>query len=375
MFAERRAKLMQDIPEGTVLVVPSNKVVLRNNDVSYPFYQNSDFLYLTGWEQPDALLLLSNTEEKFFCEDLPPEKVVWEGSKLGRLEAEQRLSMPVYPRKEIKNHLFDFNVFCSTQPDLCLPHDFNWQQYSLNMRVSKSSEEVGLIKQAIAFTIQGHKYLISQVREGISERALYGAWLSQMYGYGLMAEAYPAIIAAGVNSCTLHYTDLTSTCCLGDLLLIDAGMSYRGYAADLTRTVPVSGKFSVLQKQVYEQVLQIQLASEKFCQPGTSLQDLNKYVDSLYEAAIVELGFRGNVRKYAPHGIGHSLGLDVHDIGLDRLQPIPEGAVITIEPGLYFPEQAIGIRIEDNYLMTSSGLVCLSSDLPKSVSEIEKLCE
>lgn len=382
-FQARRMQIMQALSADDVLLVAAGPLQVRNHDVHYRYRPESNLLYLTNWLEPNAALVLTQTNAWFFCQEPDPLTTVWQGPNIGPKAAQKLLSMPCAKIETLFTFLQNtfggaaHKFWCTgTVPSAVA--GYNWQQYpALSQRAVKIEPELTKIKQAIAASIAGHKAIMQAMLPGVTESALYGVWRQAMGEHALLDEAYPAIIAAGANACILHYQTLNGTCQDSELLLVDAGMEVAGYAADLTRTLPINGKFTAKQAAVYNAVLAIQEAAVNFVKIGTSFAELNAYVDTLYATALQELGVQGELRTYAPHGIGHSLGLDVHDVGLERTQAIPEGAVITIEPGLYFRDTeyaGIGVRIEDNYLMTASGLVCLSTDLPKSLAQIEELC-
>lgn len=381
IYQSRQQEIMQALAADDLLLVTAQEIKIRNLDVCYPFRQASDLLYLTGWQEPNAALLITNTQAYFFCQEQDPIKVLWEGEIIGIEQAKNITGLACYSINTLSNFIAQqhkTNLYHLGDIPIALK-EHTWQSYQqlANMRLVKDQQELKYINTAINASIKGHTAIIAALRPGISERELYGVWLHELCRSGLQHEAYPAIIASGINACTLHYKALASTCKADQLLLVDAGMEYMGYAADLTRTLPVSGKFSPAQADVYQHVLAIQEAAVAFMQPGHSMADLNEYVFDLYSTALADLGITATVTDYAPHGIGHALGLDVHDVGLNKDAALPVGAVITVEPGLYFRDTkyaGIGVRIEDNYLMTASGLQCLSSNLPKTIPELEVLC-
>lgn len=380
-YQKRQHNIMQVLTQDDLFMVTAQEKQMRNMDVYHPFRQASDFLYLTGWHEANAALVITHEQAFFFCQEQDPVKILWQGDIIGLEQAKQITGLSCYPISNLTNfvkqlnklNLYHLGVIPAALQ--ALP----WQEYQqlANMRLIKDQQEIGHINTAIIASINGHQAIMKALEPGISERELYGVWLYELCRSGMQHEAYPAIIAAGMNACTLHYQALASKCQAGQLLLVDAGMEYHGYAADLTRTIPVSGKFSPAQSEVYRHVLAIQAAAVAFMQPGRSMTELNSYVRDLYVQALVDLGVTASVMNYAPHGIGHALGLDVHDVGLNKDMALPIGAVITIEPGLYFRDtkySGIGVRIEDNYLMTENGLKCLSNDLPKTIPEIEEMC-
>lgn len=380
----RQQKLMQQLADNEILLIAASPERIRSNDVHYHYRQDSNLLYLTNWPESNSALIITSKQAWFFCQAEDPVKTIWEGAVLGLDYASSELGLECFNITELST-FFQKNFSSGQYSFLTAGHvptelaDYSWQKYTeiASFRAVKDEYELSEMQQAIAASIAGHKAIMQTAAPGITERELYGIWLQQMHAIGLQYEAYPAIIAAGVNACTLHYKALSGVCQSGQLLLVDAGMECNGYAADLTRTIPINGKFSPEQRDVYQAVLTIQEQAVRFTQPNISFAELNEYVSSLYQTALLDLGVKGDFKKYAPHGIGHSLGLDVHDLGLTAKAKIPVSAVITIEPGLYFRDTVfagIGVRIEDNYLMTDQGLSCLSSDLAKDLDLIEELC-
>jgi len=240
------------------------------------------------------------------------------------------------------------------------------------MRLKKSEEEITRIYKAIDITTSAHEMarevLLSE--ENVAESEVHGT-LEFAFTANNCLPAFPSIVAGGKNATVLHYHENNSMIKKGDLVVIDIGAKFEGYCADLTRTYPANGKFSKRQKELYEIVLEIQAKIAEIAKPGFFINNKEKSDISLQHIA-VNLFKEHNLEKYFLHGIGHQLGLDVHDVS-DHKKPLEVGNVITIEPGIYIKEENIGIRIEDNYIITESGAVCLSEDLPKLSQEIENL--
>jgi len=240
------------------------------------------------------------------------------------------------------------------------------------MRMKKSEQEIARIYQAIDITITAHEAAVSSIQEGIVECEVQAAAEFVISAHGC-TPAFQTIVASGNNTTILHYNKNAASIKQGDLVLIDMGARCGQYCADLSRTYPSSGKFTARQKALYEIVLEVQAQLAQLVKPGYFINNKEKQERSLQHIAF-SLFQKHNLEKYFIHGIGHHLGLNVHDIA-DYTQPLEEGNVITIEPGLYIPEERIGIRIEDDYWITRGGAVCLSENLPKTVSDIEKMMQ
>lgn len=240
-----------------------------------------------------------------------------------------------------------------------------------DMRRSKDLYEIDLIYKAVQITSMAHEAAAAIIKPGVTEYEVQAAAEYVFTQTAGSQPAFPTIVATGRNATILHYTQSSSILRDGELVVIDMGADYGGYAADLTRTIPVSGLFSTRQREIYEIVLEVQAYIESIAVPDMFLKNSEKMGKSLHHKAIAFLEKKG-LEKYMYHGIGHYLGLDVHDVG-SYATPLRSGDVFTIEPGLYFPQENIGIRIEDDYVMTDDGVVCLSSALVKQVEEIEDL--
>ncbi len=427
-FQARRQQLLGEIEEG-IIILSSAPLKTRSNDTEYPYRQNSDFYYLTGFEEANSVLILVKTLELtrtiLYVEPHSDEHALWNGARLGvdaalkRFDVDEVHSILEYPNhiKEIlREHIslyFDFyddsqHVKCAQQNAKELRetrgvkrtirsfHDVTYLIRSL--RLIKSSEEIDLIKKALDVTAKAHHEAMKKCSSGMKEYELQAHMGYVFLSQGAASEAYGAIVAGGNNANTLHYIDNRDTLREGDLVLIDAACEWELYASDITRTFPVNGKFSEAQRSVYEKVLAVQLQVIEAMKPGVKRDWLQKHSEELLCQALVDLGIlKGECdalleskahKKYAPHGIGHWMGLDVHD-------PCPyvdesgeslvfeAGMVMTIEPGIYIRSddetveekyRGIGIRIEDDILITQTGCENLSSMIAKTVDEIEEMC-
>ena len=260
--------------------------------------------------------------------------------------------------------------------------------------MKKSREEIQMIKKAVSISSEAHIEIMKSTRPGINERELYGRFLFEIKKRGADREAYPGIFASGPNACILHYTKNNRVMKKGELVLVDAGGEYNYYAADITRTWPVSGQFSKNQKRLYTQLLKVQKKIIKTLKPGLSFRHIQNQLIKLLSAVMKEEGLlsgplkdiikKQEYKKYYPHSFGHLLGLDVHDVTFSETKNVylKEGFVLTIEPGIYLPEKetslkpelrGLGFRIEDDVLITKTGAEVLSHAVPKEVEELEDL--
>ncbi len=427
-YQARRQKLLDNIEEG-VVILSSSSLKPRSNDTEYPYRQSSDFYYLTGFEEANTLLILVKTSKTqrtiFYVEPYSDEYALWNGARLGVEGARERFLVDeVYSIIEYENHIkeilrehialyYDFYdessyLKCAQESAKELRetrgvkrtlrsfHDVT--HHVRSMRLLKSPEEIEQIRYALSLTASAHHEAMRRCKAGMKEYEL-SAFMSYIFASnGVEHEAYGAIVAGGNNANTLHYISNKETLCDGDLVLIDAACEWELYASDITRTFPVNGKFTDAQRSVYDKVLEVQLLVIKAIKPKVKRDWLQKYSEELLCQALVDLGIlSGEVsalleakahKKYAPHGIGHWMGLDVHDpcpyvddFG-DSLS-FEAGMVMTIEPGIYIKAddetveekyRGIGIRIEDDILVTESGYQNLSFMIAKTVDEIEAMC-
>lgn len=426
VYADRRQRVMAQMPEGSVAVIPAAQEQLRNNSNEYPFRQDSDFYYLTGFNEPDALLILSPGNDlpvTLVCRDKDPLAETWTGYRLGPNNAIPTLkvdhAVPLEMLDETllealngETHLFfsqgqqawaDGEVFASLEMLRSQPkrgfsapsviHDL--RPILHEMRLFKDQFEIELMRRAGQISARGHKDAMLAARSASFEYQLE-AVIHRTFGWhGARFQAYNTIVGAGDNGCILHYTENNAPLHDGDLVLIDAGCELHNYAGDITRTFPISGRFTDEQRVLYEIVLEAELAAIQEVRPGGNKEKANAAAVRVMTEGLVRLGIlTGDVdkliadnaiRDYYMHGIGHWLGLDVHDVGAEKIngepRPYEPGMVTTIEPGLYIPRHAdvdprwkgIGIRIEDNCLVTELGCEVLTEDVPKLAEEIEAL--
>ncbi|WP_413291954.1 aminopeptidase P family protein [Bdellovibrio sp. HCB185ZH] len=426
IFAERRKKLGQQIP-GSALVVASHPELIRNHDVHFPYRQDSNMFYLTGWEEPESILIVrpgQTPETVMFVRRRDRERETWDGFRYGPEGCEQEFKIdkcyPIDEFEKVAPQLLSavdsiyYRQFKNKEVDEKMEHVLNTVKqmrgrtgYGLlsvhdadtligEMRLVKSEYELTQLREACEISAQAHLAAMRFTRPGVTERQVQGVLAHNFYMRDSAREGYGFIVASGNAATTLHYNFNDQVCKDGDLLLIDAGAEYNYYTGDITRTYPVNGKFTDEQGRVYEAVLKVQKAIVDFVKPGIVFKDLHDMGTSMLTDAMLELGLLSGrkddliqslaQKKYYPHGIGHWLGLDVHDAGLyfkkGEPRPIEANMCFTIEPGLYIPAddtsapqkyRGIGIRIEDNVRVTSNGVENMTTSVPKEISDIEKV--
>lgn len=433
---ERREKLREKLPANSVAVFFANAVRNRSNDVDYVYHQDPDFYYLSGYKEPDAVLLIfkdkqtaSNDkqyDEIIFVQPRSEQAEMWTGRRLGDEGTKAKLGFEnAFNNKEFKKYNVDFSKFSEvlffdfkndvrdsprdssdlyslieqfkmkanypSKDKLAVksePVKNNLNTRTLNgimasLRGIKTTEELEMIRKAVSISCMGQREVMKAMKPGMSEREIQGIHEFVFKKYQAEDLGYPSIVGAGHNGCILHYIDnykpnITSK----ELILMDLGAEYRGYTADITRTIPVSGKFSPEQKQIYELVLAAQEEAMKVTRAGATFQELTLVTQKVINKGLADLGIiksENEDHRYYPHGCCHHIGLDVHDRG--QYDMLRENMVITIEPGIYIPENAncdkrwwgIAVRIEDDYLITKDGYEHLSVSAPRKADEVEAL--
>ena len=422
----RRKELMAQMEPNSIALVPSAPPSFRNNDAEYLYRQNSDFYYLTGFAEEHALLALipgrKQGEVVLFCQEKNKEKELWTGSLMGPVAAIQNLAIDdAYPVADIddilpgliegrdrvyysmgKDDKFDDQVMewvktirQKAKMGAHPPGEFLMLDHLLHeLRLFKSAAEIKLMERAAKISAEGHRRAMAFCRPGVHEYELEAELLYAFTRNGSRAPAYSSIVAAGNNACILHYNTNNAAIKEGDLVLIDAGCEYEYYASDITRTFPASGKFSDEQKAIYEIVLKAQEAAIEEIRPGVLWDAPHNASVKVITQGLIKLGLlKGKLsqlikteayKAFYMHRVGHWIGMDVHDVGDYKIdgawRMLEAGMVTTIEPGIYIapdntgvPEQwrGIGVRIEDDVLVTKSGYRILSTGVPKTVSEIE----
>ncbi|MBL7859120.1 MAG: aminopeptidase P family protein [Cyclobacteriaceae bacterium] len=434
---ERRQKLREKLPANSVAVFFANAVRNRANDVDYVYHQDPNFYYLSGYKEPNAVLFIfkekqtaangTKYDEIVFVQPRNELAEMWTGRRLGESGVKAQLGLEQsFNNTEFKKYNIDFSKF-----DQILFTDFendvrndprdssdlydlidqfkvkvNYPSKNKSLSVNpeppmnnlntkdlhglmgmlrgiKTKEELALVRKAVSISCAGQIEVMKAMKPGMSEREIQGIHEFVFKKYQAEDLGYPSIVGAGHNGCILHYIDnykpeITSK----EMILMDLGAEYRGYTADITRTIPVNGKFSPEQKQIYELVLKAQEEAMKICKPGATFQQLTETTKVVINKGLKDLGIiktEDERHRYYPHGCCHHIGLDVHDNG--QRDMLRENMVITIEPGIYIPENAncdkrwwgIAVRIEDDYLITKDGYDHLSAAAPRKPDEIEAL--
>ena len=414
-FGERRTRVFTQMQPNSALLLFSEIEKRRNNDCTYPFRQDSYFWYLTGFNEPNAALLLLKTEQAekaiIFLRPRDPLLETWNGRRLGVERAPQQLNVneaysieefaTVLP-KILKNltalyyvpEIHTWGDKLVTESAVSFSEILDWRPMLSEMRLIKSPNEIRLMQQAGQITALAHIKAMQTTRPNRFEYEIESDILHEFNRHCARFPSYNSIVAGGSNACILHYTENDRPLNDGDLVLIDAGCEFAMYAGDITRTFPVNGKFSQPQREIYDLVLKAQKRAIELLVPGNSIKQANDEVIRIKTQGLVDLGIlKGDVdtlieqqayRQFYMHGLGHWLGLDVHDVGSygqDKQRILEIGMVITVEPGIYISEDAdvpeqykgIGVRIEDNLLMTEYGNKILTAAAPKEIADIENL--
>ena len=425
-FSERRLKLSDKVLEDSAIIVASALVKARISDTDYAYRQDSNFYYLSGYEEPDSLLLIrpSSDKEKFiiFCRDRDPLREQWDGFRTGQEGAVQQYGADnAYSINSldqmmpdllagVKNIYFSMSAPCGV--DIKISH---WMEdirkntragaeppnnlLSLDsilheMRLIKEDHEMNLMKKAADITTEAHIRAMQAVTPGMYEYQLEAEYLYAFNKNGARSPAYNSIVGGGNNSCILHYVENNDELKDGDLVLVDAGCEYQYYASDVTRTFPVNGKFSPEQKEIYSIVLEAHRQSMEQAKPGNKWNLMHEKSVEVIVEGLLELGLlkgtkeqvieKGDYSKFYMHRIGHWLGMDVHDVGGYKQdgdwRELEKGMVMTVEPGIYILDsledvddkwKGIGVRIEDDIVITDSGFEVLTPNVPRTIEEVE----
>ncbi len=426
IFKERRKKLAS-MAGGSAIILTSNPEYIRNNDVHHPYRQDSNFFYLTGFEEPESIFVFrpgQSPETVLFVRPKDLERETWDGFRYGP-EATARefgidktylvsefdkvigdLLKPVdkvYYRwnvsREFDNRLL--TILDRVRSAMgrtgrgSLPVSDAWELIG-EMRVIKTAHDIKLMREACEISARGHIAAMKFTKPGVTERQIHGVLLHSFFMENADREGYGTIVGSGAAATTLHYTFNDQVCKDGDLVLIDAGAEKQYYTGDITRTFPVNGKFSAVQKRAYQAVLNVEKAIIASVKPGVIFKSMQDRTVEAMTDVMIEFGLLKGTRsqlietlaykKYYPHGVSHYLGMDVHDAGLhvvnNEARKLEVGMSFTVEPGLYIPfddESApkefrgIGIRIEDNIVVTATGSENLTASAPKEIAELESL--
>ncbi|MEG3134252.1 Xaa-Pro aminopeptidase [Rouxiella sp. T17] len=427
-FQARRQALIAKMAPGSAAIIFAAPEATRNADSEYPYRQSSDFWYLTGFNEPEAALVLVKSDDNHNhsvlfnrVRDLTAE--IWFGRRVGQDAAPARLGVDrALPFDDINEQLhlllngldvvyhaqgyYDYADEIVNRAMEKLRHGFrqnlsapatmiDWRPWVHEMRLIKSPNEIAVMRRAGQITAKGHTRAMQACRAGMFEYHLEGEIHYEFSRHGSRTPSYNTIVGSGENACILHYTENESELRNGDLVLIDAGCEYQSYAGDITRTFPVSGKFSPAQREIYDIVLASEYKALEILGPGRSIQEATEAAIRVMVEGLVKIGvMKGEVdeliaaqahRQFFMHGLSHWLGLDVHDVGnygtADRSRTLEPGMVLTVEPGLYIAPDAdvpeayrgIGIRIEDNIVITKTGIEILTGDVVKEADDIEAL--
>jgi Xaa-Pro aminopeptidase len=430
IYQQRRSRLLQKMQRG-IAVIPTAPEMVRNGDAHYPYRFDSHFYYLSGFAEPEAVLVLvasqgnesQPSQSILFCRDKHPEREIWDGFRYGPEAARERFGFGATYSIE----LFDDKLveLIGNQPTLYYPLgvDTAWDERLVRlrgyvqekvrsgisapneiadvralideMRLLKDEHELAIMRRAAAISAGAHLRAMRATQPGMMEYEIEAELLYEFRRHGAQAPAYTSIVAGGANACTLHYVGNNARLNDGELLLIDAACELDGYAADITRTFPVNGKFSAAQKDVYEMVLAAQAAAIAAAKPGNHWNDPHDAALRVIAQGLIDLKLcTGTVdavleseayKRYFMHRTGHWLGMDVHDVGNYKMdnqwRPLQPGMTLTVEPGCYIraaddvPRELhnIGIRIEDDVAITADGCEVLTAAVPKTAAAIEEV--
>jgi len=415
MFRSNRARLKELLPSGALAVLNANDLLPTNADGLLRMQPNADLYYLTGIAQEESILLLmpgafdEKQREILFLREPNPHLTIWEGHKHSKEEATKIsgvknvqwlsafpaefhklmceaervfLNTNEHKRAAVEVETRDARFIRDCRRRYPLHHYHRLAPLMHRLRVVKSAEEIEFIRHASAVTGRAFRRVLRKVKPGIGEHEVEAEFAHEFIR-NRCDFAYTPIIAGGANSCVLHYLANNRTCRAGEVLLLDVAARYANYNSDLTRTIPVSGRFSGRQRKVYDAVLRVQRAMTRAIAPGKLHRDWQKEAEAAVEKELVDLKLlttrdirRQNpdqpaLKKYFMHGLGHVIGLDVHDVGLMN-EPMRPGWVLTVEPGIYIPAEGFGVRLENTVALTEDGVEDLMPDIPIEAAEIEE---
>lgn len=427
MIRTQLAEFMRRMDQNSIAIIPSARETTRSHDTHYRFRQNSDFFYLTGFEEPDSIAIIApGREHKYilFVRPRDPAQEIWVGHRAGIEGAKSDWGADeAFPFADFDEKLLDLldgadtlyyrfgvseeldkkiinaisSVRILNRKPISVPHTIvDPASIVHEMRVIKSDEEIEIMQTAADIAAEAHVEAMKTVKPGMKEYEIE-ALVERVFRHsGAAGPAYTSIVGGGANATILHYIDNKDELRDGELLLLDAGAEYKGYASDITRTFPINGRFSPAQKEIYDLVLKAQVSCVDMVRPGTTHEELKQHSIEVLTEGMVELGLlKGDPKqliedktyeRFYMHGLGHMLGIDVHDVGAyyqnKKSRALEPGVVMTIEPGIYVapdtkdvPEKylGIGVRIEDDVLCTNNGPRVLTNKVPKQPDEIEAL--
>lgn len=418
LFEKNRKRFTDKMQKNSLAILTSNDVMPNNADDVMGFAQNNDLFYLSGIEQDETILVLfpdafkEENRAVLFVKESNENTVLWDGNFLTKAEAttisgiknvkwiaefEKTLQLFAFEADTFylghNEHIKRITAGMQTRQDRMiqwckekypLHHYERAAKITRDLRPIKSDEEIDLIKKAIAISVKGFHGILNAIQPNIKEYELEAELAYASVKNGGTRPAFKPIVASGKNACSLHYNTNDQVCGEGEMVLVDFGVCYANYNSDTTRCVPVNGVFSPRQKAVYEAVLHCLKEGSKLLKPGILSKDYEVEMAKLIEAELLKLGLitqdeianqnpdNPAYKKYFMHGTAHHLGLDVHDVGLYS-RPFEKGMVLTCEPGIYIPEEGIGCRLENDYLLTENGNINLSEALPIEIADIEGL--
>lgn len=417
LFARNRAKLAGLLKPNSLVILNANDVLPTNADGVMPFKQNANLYYLSGIDQEETLLLLYPDAHDpadraiLFTRETNDRIRVWEGEKLTQEKASELSGIEstkwtgafqddfIRLAKQAEHLYLDTNEHARADNPVPTRNDrfIHWcqERFPLHkyerlaplmaeLRAFKEPEEIAMIRQALTITEAGLRRVLDKLRPGFGEWQVEAELAHELLRSRSRGFAFPLIVASGANTCCLHYVENDQICQDGDLVLIDVGAEWGHWNADLTRTFPANGKFSPRQRAVYEAVLRIQRHAMSILRPGKTVKEYDRAVKDYAAGELVQLGLLTDdeaknrtekndpVRRFFMHGTSHHLGLDVHDVAPPH-EPIAPGMVFTVEPGIYIPAEGLGIRLENNVLVTANGLEDLSASVPIEPDDIEAL--
>ncbi|HLT08913.1 MAG TPA: aminopeptidase P family protein [Cyclobacteriaceae bacterium] len=417
LFIKNRKKFVEKLLPKSVAVFHSNDIMPTNADGTMRFRQNNDLFYLTGIDQEETVLVM--------CPDFPNEQMreilflrktndhiaIWEGHKYTQEEAYEASGIKNIQWVESFESVFNTlaalsdHIFLNTNEHLRAEvrvesRDARFikqcqERYPLHqyhraapimhqLRAVKEQQEIDQMQVACDITEKGFRRILNFVKPGVMEYEIEAEFIHEFLMNRSRGFAYEPIIASGASACVLHYVENNKPCNDGDLLLLDVGAEYGNYNADMTRTIPVNGRFTKRQREVYDAVLRVHKAAPEILRPGVNIQDYHKEIGKIMEGELIGLGLLNKAdvahqdpaqplyKKYFMHGTSHHLGLDVHDVGT-MYEPIVPGMVFTVEPGIYIREEGIGIRLENNFVIQENGYLDLMKNIPIDPDEIETL--
>jgi Xaa-Pro aminopeptidase len=427
MIRPQLEEFMRRMAPKSIAIIPGAREATRSNDTHYRFRQDSDFFYLTGFEEPEAIAVIKHDQEPhytLFVRPRDPEREIWDGRRAGVEGAKKNFganeSFPIIEFDEKLQSLLDgadtlyYRLGVNRDLDETIVREIS-RMRALNrkpihppqtivdpatiiheMRVLKSPDELELMQRAADIAAEAHVEAMKAARPGMQEYEVEALIERVFRQHGAAAPAYTSIVGAGANATVLHYINNDGVLGDGELLLIDAGAEYKGYASDITRTFPVNGRYTKPQREIYDLVLKAQMSCVEMVRPGTTHDQLKQHSIEVLTEGMVELGLlqgkpselikEKKYEKFYMHGLGHMLGIDVHDVGRYyygvESRALEPGVVMTVEPGIYVspdtkdvPSQylGIGVRIEDDVLCTNNGPRVLTNKVPKQAQEIEEL--